>query len=87
MVELKMPPGRKSISQAMVFQGFGQNHGNKSSGSVQQRQISSFGTSTMRVNVRSKFEPMLLSFFNEVILLNIFTHVSRLNYSLNPQFT
>ena len=55
MVVRNRPPGRKSISQSIVFQGMGQNQGMSSAGSVQARHTCALGTLTTRVKLRSSF--------------------------------
>src|SRR5436190_20534092 len=54
-VKLRIPPGRRSISQCVVVHGLGANQWTICSGLVQAAQTSSRGTSTTRSRTRSSF--------------------------------
>src|SRR5690349_12757403 len=73
IVERKTPPGRRSISQSIVFHGSGQNHGIRCSGSVQQRHRIARGTLVKRVRTRSRRSSSFVFVFAMAVLLCVQT--------------
>ena len=61
IVKLSVPPGRRSISQEVIDQGFGANQCRRCSGLVQAFQTSSTGTSSSLSSTRSSFGSILMT--------------------------